>query len=136
MASGNSVIAYLKNADKFLEMASAEVHRPSEDAVGLCTCQCTRKSVMELFRSFLAERNSAALNGNSLEGLFWECRRVDPAFDSLDISCFSCRSLDNNCTGGYCLEIERVNACFDQALMVRKFVLSKLNNEGKEMQEL
>lgn len=122
----DQVITYLKNADSFLITAGNEVNRPSEDAVTLCTCQCTRRSVTDLLRSFLADRNYTDLAENNLESLFKECKKADPDFSKVDISCFACQKLDNNTVGGYCLDMDTVNECFAKAKEIREFVLKKL----------
>lgn len=132
--NSNPVITYLKNADSLLQTAEGEVHRPSEDAVTLCTCQCTRKSAMEYLRSFLIRNNYLKVSENSLENLFSECKKIDPEFSKLDISCFSCKSLDNDCVGGYCLDIEKVNDCFEKAKEVREFVFAKLKINTKDLE--
>ncbi|TAL56868.1 MAG: hypothetical protein EPN85_14870 [Bacteroidetes bacterium] len=130
----NQVITYLKNADSLLRIADGEVHRPSEDAVTWCTCQCTRKSVMELLRSFLSDKNYSGISENSLESLLQKCKKIDSEFNNIDIACFSCKTLDNDCVGGYCLEMEKVNECFEKAIEIREFVFTKLKVNIKDLE--
>jgi hypothetical protein len=124
--NADTVITYLKKADNLLLTAEGEVNRPSEDTVTLCTCQCTRKSAMEFLRTFLIQNEFSNFSENSLESLLSECKKIDLEFKSIDVACFSCKTLDNDCVGGYCLDIEKVNECFEKAKEIREFVLAKL----------
>jgi|ERR1035437_3302745 hypothetical protein len=130
----NPILDSLHNASSLLRIANNELYRPSEDSVTLCACQSTKNAVMGFLQSYLTEKKVQSISKNSLESLLAECCKVDPGFRSIDISCFGCKTHDENCTGDYCLDTKKVSECFAKAKVVEEFVLAKLKVNPKDLE--
>lgn len=128
-----SVFQSLLKAENDFSLASSELNRPSENVMTLCTCQSTRNSVIEFFRAYLVANNSKGTSETTLENLFNLCCKADASFCAIDISHFTCRTLQDNCVGGYCLDIEKVNHCFETAKVVKELVCAKLKVKPSEL---
>jgi len=126
----NPVLYSLRNASSLLRNADRELLRPEEDSVMLCACQCTKNAVIGFLKSFLAE-NRVDNSSNSIEKLLAECRRLEPAFNSIQLNCFSCRT--EEATDCYCLDVNKVSECFTQAKSVEEFVLAGLKISREDL---
>ena len=124
----------LRTAFEMLRMAEAELHRPKEDAVTMCTCQSTRNSVREFFHSYLESKFESVPVDSSLSDLLDQCAKIDLQFKSVDISCFECKGEDTaSCSDIYCLSNKKVSECFSKANVIRELVMAKLNIYEKDL---
>ena len=130
----NPTLDSLRNASSLLRIANKELYRPSEDSVTLCACQSTKHAVVVFLQSYLSEKKVKNILLNSLENLLDECCKVDAGFKSIDISCFGCKTQDENRLESYCLEVNKVNECFSKAKVVEEFVLAKLKVNPKDLE--
>lgn len=118
---------YIWSAFESLRVAERELLRPNEDAVTLCACQCTRNSASSFFRSYLFSKTNNDFHDYSLSDLQYQCAKIDPHFNSIDLTCFECRNDDAKaCEKNYCLTVEKVSRCFEQANIIRELVMAKL----------
>ncbi|MBI4930771.1 MAG: hypothetical protein HY841_08415 [Bacteroidetes bacterium] len=129
----NPALPSLRNASSLLRIANDELCRPSEDTVTLCACQSTKNAVIEFLQSYLKEKNVKNITNNSLENLLAECCKIDRGFKCIDISCFGCKTQDENCTSEYCLDVKKVSECFERAKVVEEFVLAKLKVNPRDL---
>jgi|ERR1039458_1957412 hypothetical protein len=130
----NSIHDSLRNASSLLRVANKELYRPKEDSVTLSACQSTKNAVMKFLESYLTEKKVKNFSKSTLENLLAECCKVDPGFKSIDISCFGCKTYDENCIADYCLEVKKVSECFAKAKVVEEFVLAKLKINPKDLE--
>lgn len=130
----NSVLNSLRNPSLLLRAANEELNRPEEDVVTLAACECTRNSVIEFLGSYLTEKKILTISQESIGTLLTRCCKEDAAFKSIDISCFSCKALDKDCIGGYCLDVKKIKECFESAKVVEEFVLAKLKVNPKNLE--
>lgn len=130
----NSILHSLRSAASLLRVANQELYRPNKDSVTLCACQSTKNAVIKYFESYLSEKKIKNISNNSIEHLLAECCKVDKGFKSIDISCFGCKTHDENCTHSYCLDVKKVTECFDRAKVVEEFVLAKLKVNPKDLE--
>lgn len=130
----NTTLDALRNASSLLRIANKELYRPSEDAVTLCACHSTKNAVIEFLKSYLTEKKVKSFSNYSLENLLSECTKVDSGFRNIDISCFGCKTQDENCLVSYCLEVNKVSECFAKAKVVEEFVLAKLKVNPKDLE--
>jgi len=124
----------LQKALESMRIAEQEMHRPSEDAVTLCACQSTRNSAMEFLRSFLLSKGDTVTESASLKELLAACATHDAHFRSIDISSFLCKSDGaEECDNKYCLSVEKVSECFQQATAIRALVMAKLKISERDL---
>jgi hypothetical protein len=126
----NPVLNSLRNASSLLRDADRELLRPEEDSVILCACQSTKNAVKGFLKTFLAE-NQVDNSSNSLEKLLEECRRLEPAFNNIQLNCFDCKT--EEATDCYCLDINTVSKCFTEAKSVEEFVLAGLKISREDL---
>jgi hypothetical protein len=130
----NPVLSSLRNASSLLRIANNELNRPSEDTVTFCACQSSKNAAMVFLQSYLREKNVKNIFNNSLQNLLAECCKIDKEFKSIDISCFGCKTHDETCVESYCLDIKKVNECFELAKVIEEFVLAKLKVNPKDLE--
>lgn len=122
----------LENALQSFRIAENELNRPNEDAVTICACHNTRNSVNGFLHSYLLSK-SGDNPEKHLDDLLKQCSKVDSQFTKIDLSCFKCGTSDTNeCDSQYCLSVEKVDECFNQAKAVKELVLEKLKLSEKD----
>lgn len=123
----------LWGAFEALRVAESEMMRPAEDAVTICACQCTRNAADGFLRSFLMSRDRTGYERYSLSDLLAACVQVDPVFATLDLSGFACRkTAAASCDTTYCLAVEKVNHCMENAFRVRDLVMDRMALSEKD----
>lgn len=124
--SSLQILESLRKANDDISIASKELTRPKENVMTLCACQCTRRGVIQFLRAYLSGNGNDNITHSTMENLFKECCRTDKHFCSVDISCFLCQTIQEDCVGGYCLDIGKVNQCFQTAGVIKELVCAKL----------
>jgi hypothetical protein len=123
----------LEQAMQSFRIAENELNRPNEDAVTLCACHNTRNSVNGFLHSYLLSKSSDNREKH-LDDLLSQCSKIDDQFKAIDLSCFKCGTSDKDtCDHNYCLSVEKVDECFNQAKVVKDLVLKKLAVTEKEL---
>ena len=122
----------LKNSFEFLNIAKQELFRPLEAAVTLCVCQSTRNAATGFLSSFLLSKSILNIEDKSLSELLNQCAEIDPQFNSIDLSCFECRTVKSNkCEDKYCLSMAKVKACYEKTQAISELVSAKFKTNNK-----
>ena len=123
----------LQDAFQSFRMAENEMNRPHEDTVAFCACHNMRNSINIFLLSFLADNSVQIAGKKKFEDLLKYCKKIDPQFKAIDLSCFNCKQDGvTNCDEKYCLSVKKVNECFVQTKMVKNLVLAKLKISEKD----
>jgi len=125
-----TVFQSMADAMSAFRMAENELNRPNEDAVTICACHSMRNSVNYFLHSFLLS-NPEKLVNDPAGDLLSQCVACDSRFNAIDLSCFRC---EIECTEDYCLSVEKVGECFNQANAVKKLVMEKLQLSEKDFE--
>lgn len=107
-------------AEALLNRADQELCRPGKDVVSLCACQCIRQSAEAYMRSYLCQSGDPENPARSLADLQAACMKLDPRFRQIDLTCFDCRHDEQS--SAYCLEINKVSKCHEQAARIRELM--------------
>ena len=124
----------VEHAMQSFRIAENELNRPNEDAVTLCACHTTRNSVNKFLHSYLLSQSADTIEKH-LDDLLSQCSKLDSRFDAIDLSCFKCGTSDKDeCEHTYCLSVEKVSECFNQATAVKQLVMEKLQLSERDFQ--
>ena len=127
----------LQKAFQSYRLAENEMSRPAEDAVVFCACSSMRNSINIFLLSFLASKSVQIAGEKKFNDLLQYCKKLDPQFKAIDLSCFVCKNNDGgNCNEHYCLSPDKVSECFTQTKMVKNLVLAKMEISEKELEDV
>ena len=106
----------LKQADRELLIAQAELNRPHEDVVTISACQSVRSSMKHMMHIYLLAHAVDNNEKMSIEELMDLCVKANKLFSGVDIANIECKGVGHeNCDGKYCLSIENVSCCVTAA---------------------
>ena len=96
-----------------LKEANKELYRPEEDLVSYSVCKHSQYAIENYLKGYLYENGINPSGFKTIQDLFEQCKRLNKAFEKVDLSDFNCQSHDLD--SRYCNEISRVSKCFDTA---------------------
>ncbi|MEW6467651.1 MAG: hypothetical protein AB1458_01935 [Bacteroidota bacterium] len=117
----------LKKAQDELALAHYELNRQPSSIMTLCVCHSIRISAISFLRAYLVGLRGGKASGVTLEELFTACCHDDSDFVNIDLTGFLCRTLHEDCVGGYCRDLKRVASCLSSLKEMRELVLAKLH---------
>jgi hypothetical protein len=120
MATVKSAEDLYLEADELLSAAEIELQRSKEDVVTHLICNNTRLCITHYLIGYLLEHNIPVRAPASIASLQHQCQSIDSRFHLPELDYIECRYE----TPGkrYCLEMEKVTACFKAAEKVRSVV--------------
>lgn len=128
-----SSIHTLKETSDLLRIAEDELQRPNEDAVTLSACHCVRDSASNSLRGYLQSKSIKITETSTLSDLQYQCAKLDAQFKNIDLSCFDCRHESLGEKDSYCLSVDKVKKCYDNANMIHGLVMQKLKLTEKDL---
>ena len=101
-----------KAIDK-LNKANKELQGAKEEIITYTVCKNAQYAIENYLRGFLFTNGIDPENLKTIESLYESCKQINPKFEQIDLSDFSCKShkLDTR----YCTEASKVSSCFDVA---------------------
>jgi hypothetical protein len=100
----------IREADKMLDTASAELQRSEEDVTSHLVCMNARQSIINYLIAYLRQNGVELQRPVTMAGLLDQCRSIDGRFDLIDLTPINCRNkVDDD---DYCLHVQTVAECF------------------------
>ncbi|MFI5222165.1 MAG: hypothetical protein ACHQK8_07555 [Bacteroidia bacterium] len=117
-----------------LDEISNELARPNEDVVTIAVCSGARRALSNLMELFLQHETGDFFENTNLEMMLAECKKFGNEFDKIDLSNVLCHELnETECTGKYCLDLNRVSDCIKIAHQLKEIIFLKLNIKEAEL---
>lgn len=105
--------AFLKEAERKLELAKEELLKPAEDIVSFSVCKNSQFAIENFLKGVLVKNNINFTNEDTIAELYKKCVALDEKFKEIDLAAIGCK--DHAIDSRYCTEINSVSACFDTA---------------------
>lgn len=109
----NNALGFFHDAVNKLREANEELCRPEEDVVSYLVCKNSQAAIEKFLKGFLLSKGMDPQGYKNISSLFTQCVAINPAFENLDLSDFTCRSssLDTRSCG----TTDKVSRCYQIA---------------------
>lgn len=105
--------AFLREAERKLELAKEELLKPAEDIVSFSVCKNAQFAIENFLKGVLVRNSIDFTVDDTIAELYDKCLAVDKNFKEIDLGAIGCK--DHAIDSRYCTEINSVSACFDTA---------------------
>jgi len=113
------------NADELLLAAENELQHDQGAIATHLVCNNARLSITHYLIGFLLKHQIPIKSPASIASLQQQCQLLDPRFHTLDLDNISCRY--DTPGQRFCLEVDKVSACFIAAHQLRSIVTAPTN---------
>ena len=105
--------AFLREAEKKLDIAKEEMFKPAEDIVSYSVCKNSQFAIENFLKGYLTQHEVKLQTNETITSLYDKCIVIDKNFKTIEMGAIGCKShaIDSR----YCSEINSVSACFDTA---------------------
>ncbi len=96
-----------------LKEANDELCRPEEDVVSQLVCRNSHEAIENYLKGFLLQNGIDVVSGESIDGLYEKCKKINPLFEEVHLSGFECNAHKDE--SRFCNDSTEFSRCFDIA---------------------
>lgn len=116
----NKALGLFNEAVKKLQEANEELCRPEEDVVSFLVCKNSQAAIEKFLKGYLISKGIDPQGYKNIDSLFTQCVALNPQFEKLDLTGFTCRS--SSLDSRSCSTTEKVSKCYQVADNLNAFL--------------